>query len=480
MSLKQKAVHGTLWSALDAFSAQGITFLVGLVLARLLSPEEYGLIAIIMIFVAVFNSFVDSGFSNALIRKQDATDIDYNTVFLFNLGVSILMFFGLYGAAPFISEFFHQPQLTDLTRAMAFIIIINAFAIIQRTRLVKNVDFKTQTKVSIISSTLSGVVGITMAMNGMGVWSLVAQQLARQGGNTLFLWYFNRWMPSLQFSVKSFKEMFSFGYKLLLSGLIDTVWREIYQVIIGRFYSPATLGQYARAQQFNTIFSSNITSIVQRVSYPVLSSIQDDPERLKFAYKKVIKTTMFISFIGSLGMAAVAKPMITLLIGEKWLQSVEFLQIICFSGMMYPLHAINLNMLQVQGRSDLFLRLEIIKKIVALGPLCLGIFGSIYWMLIGSVFAGFFAYYLNSYYSGKKLNYSAAEQVRDILPSFGVAITMAVIVYAMSYLDLEPIILLPLQIITGAVLTILLCVGFKNEEFKEIKGMIFSFLHKQK
>ena len=189
---------------------------------------------------------------------------------------------------------------------------------------------------------------------------------------------------------------------------------------------------------------------------------------------------MFISFIGSLGMAAVAKPMITLLIGEKWLQSVEFLQIICFSGMMYPLHAINLNMLQVQGRSDLFLRLEIIKKIVALGPLCLGIFGSIYWMLIGSVFAGFFAYYLNSYYSGKKLNYSAAEQVRDILPSFGVAITMAVIVYAMSYLDLEPIILLPLQIITGAVLTILLCVGFKNEEFKEIKGMIFSFLHKQK
>lgn len=477
-SLKNKTVKGASWSFIDSIAGQGITFLVGLVLARLLTPEEYGLIGIITIFIAVFNSIVDSGFSNALIRKNDAKDIDYNTVFISNLVVSIVLFGVLFFCAPVISRFFNQPQLIPLIRVMGSIVIINAFAIIQRTIFVKKVDFKTQTKISLISSIASGAVGIGMAVGGCGVWSLVGQQISRQFLNSAFLWLFSKWYPKLQFSFQSFKELFSFGWKLLVSGLIDTLWREIYQVVIGKCYAPATLGQYTRAQQFASICSTNLTTVVQRVSYPVLSSVQDEKERLKNGYKRIIKVTMLLTFTLMLGLAAVAKPMILVLIGEQWLPCVPFLQIICIQMMLYPLHALNLNMLQVQGRSDLFLRLEIIKKIIAIGPLLLGIFVDIYLMLVGSVLTGFINYYLNAYYSGPFLNYSIKEQIKDILPSFGVAITMAVPVFAMSFIPLNPFILLPLQILVGAFITITICETTKLPEYFEIKDIAMPIINK--
>lgn len=477
-SLRGKTVKGVGWSFIDSFAGQGITFLVGLVLARLLTPDEYGLIGIITIFIAVFNSIVDSGFSNALIRKTDAKDIDYNTVFITNLVVSVVLFFALFFSAPLIARFFDQPLLKPLSQVMASIVIINAFAIIQRTLLVKSIDFKTQTKVSLISSISSGVVGIAMAYCGYGVWSLAGQQLSRQLLNTLFLWIYSKWYPKFQFSWNSFRELFGFGWKLLASGLIDTLWREAYQVIIGKCYSPATLGQYARGQQFGSIFSTNLNSIVQRVSYPVLSSIQDDKERLKQAYRRVIKVTMLVTFTLMLGLAAISKPMILVLIGDKWLLAASLLPIICFQMVLYPLHALNLNMLQVQGRSDLFLKLEIFKKVVGIIPLLLGIFIDIYWMLWGSVLAGIFAYYLNSYYSGKYLSYSLWAQVKDIMPSFGVAAVMAVITYLVSLLPLSPFVLLVLQIFTGTLVTIALCEIFKLEEYKEVKGMVLSVFHK--
>lgn len=477
-ALRGKTVKGVGWSFIDSFAGQGITFLVGLILARLLTPEEYGLIGIITIFIAIFNSIVDSGFSNALIRKSNAKDIDYNTVFISNLVVSVVLFFALFFSAPLIAGFFKQPQLESLTQVMASIVIINAFAIIQRTLLVKKIDFKTQTKVSLISSITSGVVGIGMAYCGYGVWSLVGQQVSRQLLNTIFFWIYAKWFPKLQFSWDSFKELFGFGWKLLVSGLIDTIWREVYQVVIGKCYSPATLGQYTRSQQFGSIFSSNLNSIVQRVSYPVLSSIQDDKERLKQAYRRIIKVTMLVTFTLMLGLAAVSKPMILVLVGDQWLMAAELLPIICFQMMLYPLHSLNLNMLQVQGRSDLFLKLEIIKKIVGVIPILLGIFVGIYWMLWGSVLTGFFAYFLNSYYSGKFLNYSLLVQIKDILPSFVVATVMAVITYGTSFLPLPPILLLLLQIVTGALVTLILCECLKLEEYKEIKGIALSVLQK--
>lgn len=476
--IRNKAIKGVGWSFADNILNQGVTFLVGLVLARLLSPEEYGLIGIIAIFIAVFNSIVDSGFSNALIRKNDAGDADYNTVFITNMVMSVLLFCVMFFGAPVIASFFNRPQLIPLTKVMASVVIINAFAIIQRTILVKKVDFKTQTKVSAIASVASGVVGIGMASGGLGVWSLVGQQLSRQFLNSLFLWVFAKWYPKLQFSLKSFKELFNFGWKLMVSGLIDTVWREIYQVVIGKFYSPATLGQYTRAHQFGSIFSTNLTAVVQRVSYPVLSEIQDDVPKLKNAYKKVIKVTMLITFCCMLGLAAIAEPMIVSLIGDQWLPAVPFLQILCFSMMLYPLHAINLNMLQVQGRSDLFLRLEIIKKIIAVVPLLLGIFVNIYLMLFGSVITGFIAYYLNAFYSGKFLNYSILEQVRDIIPSFIIAMIMAVSVWGISFINLPSVALLAIQLSAGVVMIVLLCELVRLDSYLEIKHIALTFINK--
>ena len=478
-SLRNKTLSGSFWSLADNLAGSGITFLVGLVLARLLTPQEYGVIGIIMIFIAVFNSIVDSGFSNALIRKNDADDTDYNTVFFFNLLISVLLFFVLYFSANAISSYFNIPILVHVTIVMASIVIIKAFAIIQRTLLVKNIDFKTQMKVSLIASIVSGIVGIGMAVMGYGVWSLVGQQVSRQLMNSVFLWIFNKWRPRLTVSGKSFRELFGFGWKLLVSGLIDTIWKQIYQVVIGKCYSAETLGHYTRAEQFNQIFSSNLTAVVHRVSYPALSKIQDEKERLKQAYRKVIKTTMLVTFPCMLGLAAVARPMILVLIGEQWLPCVPYLQIICFSGMLYPLHALNLNMLQVKGRSDVYLILEIVKKTIAVGPILLGIFINIYWMLIGSVFTGFIAYYLNGHYSGREIDYPCREQVLDIMPTFLISLSMAAVVFAMSYLNISAFVIFPLQLIVGFGIMIGLCEMLKLNEYQELKSVLLGFIKKR-
>ena len=477
-SLKQKTVKGVGWSFADNIANQGVTFLVSLVLARLITPEEYGLIGIITIFIAVFNSIVDSGFSNALIRKNDIKEIDYSTVFITNMVLSVVLFIVFFFLAEPIADFFSQPLLKPLTQVMGSIVIINAFAIVQRTILTKNIDFKTQTKASVISSVVSGIVGMAMAFMGYGVWSLVGQQLSRAFLYTSSLWLYNHWLPRMRFSWNSFRELFGFGWKLMVSALIDTIWREIYQVVIGKCYTAAALGQYTRAQQFGSVFSSNLNTVIQRVSYPVLSSMQDDKLRMKEGYRRVIKITMLVTFVLMLGLAAIAQPMILVLVGDQWSIAADLLPVICFNMMLYPLHSLNLNMLQVEGRSDLFLKLEIIKKVIAVIPLLMGIFISIYWMLWGSVITGFFAYYLNSYYSGKLLNYSIVSQIKYILPSFGVSVVMAVITYSISLLPWSPFVLLPLQLVIGASVTLALCEWLNLAEYKEVKAIFFSFIKK--
>lgn len=477
-TLKDKTVRGFGWSAVENVTRVSVTFIVNIILARLLTPGEYGLIGILTIFIAVFNTIVDSGFTNALIRKQDVTDTDYSTVFYTNLILAFVLASTFFFCAKPIAAFFERSELVNLTRVMSSVIVINALAIVQRARTTKEIDFKTQTKITIISSISSGTIGIVMAYWGYGVWALVGQQITSHMLSTLLFWIYNNWTPKLIFSLNSFKEMWTFGSKLLVSSLLETTWKEIYQVVIGKCYSPDTLGLYTRAKQFADLCSSNLTSVVQRVSYPVMSSIQNDRQRLKFAYKRVIKTTMLPTFILMLGMAACAESMIMVLVGEKWLECVPMLQIICTYGMLYPLHALNLNMLQVQGRSDLFLKLEIIKKIIAVGPLLIGIFVDLYWMLIGSFLTGLIAYYLNAFYSGPFLNYSIKEQIKDILPSFCVAITMAIPVYLMSYIPISSYLLLPLQIMAGAVITISICEAIKLPEYLELKGIAMPIINK--
>ena len=461
-----------MWSAADAFLGQGVTFLVGIVLARLLSPDEYGLIGICLIFNSVLNGIVDSGFSNALIRKKDVTDDDYNTMFITNLGISFVLYGLLFVCSPLVAQFFGRQELTALVRATGLVLFFNALSITQVTILTKRIDFKTKTKASLISAILSGIVGIAMAYTGFGVWALVGQMLSKQLLYTLCLWVLNKWWPSLKFSVASFRYMWSFGWKLLASGLLNNIWNQLYQVVVGKFYSPATLGQYTRSHEYANIFSSNLTTIIQRVSYPVLSEIQDDKNRMVEGYRKVIKMTMFITTICMFSLGAVAEPLIYCLIGPQWYEAATYLPLICISMAFYPLHAINLNMLQVLGRSDIFLYLEIIKKVIGIVPIMIGIFVDIYWMLIASILIGFVSLYLNSWYTGKALSYTFWKQLRDIAPSFGIAFTIALSVYFLKYLPLSNWIILPMQIAVGVVVAVYLCNQTGCSEYFVIKNDI--------
>ena len=472
-SLKNRTINGTLWSAADAFLGQGVTFIVGIVLARLLTPEEYGLIGLCTIFTAVLFGFVDSGFSNALIRKKEVTDDDYNTMFITNMVMSIVLFIILYICAPLIALFFERSELVNVLRVMGLLLIIQALSITQVTILTKRIDFKTKTKASLFSAVLSGIIGITMAFQGFGVWSLVGQQLSKQILYTICLWVLNKWWPKLKFSKDSFRYMWGFGWKIMLSGLLNNIWGQLSQIVVGKCYSPASLGQYSRSKEYASIFSSNFTTIIQRVTYPTLAEVQDDQMRMVAAYRKVIKTTMFVTAITMISLGAIAEPLIYCLIGPKWQEAATYLPLICLTMSMYPLHAINLNMLQIQGRSDIFLYLEIAKKIVSILPLSLGVFVSVYWMLIGLMIAGIINFFLNSYYTGRSLGYTPWMQLRDVAPGYGIAFTIAIAVYFLKYLPITYWIILPMQILVGVLVLFILCEVTKLPEYYEIRQMVF-------
>ena len=458
-----------------------VQFIVGLVLARILSPAEFGLVGMITVFLAVSQSLVDSGFGQALIRKKEADETDYSTVFYFNFSAGLIIFLLFYFSAPSIARFYEQPELTDIARALGIIILINATIITQRTRLTRTVNFRQLMKVNLTAAVISGVVAIVMALNGFGVWSLVWRSITGSAVQAILLWYTNKWIPSLKFSRASFKSLFSFGSRLLVSGLIDTLYRNIYLLIIGKFFSAAELGYYTRADQFSRLASQNLTGTLQRVSYPVLSMVQDENERLKAGYKKLISSTMFITFFLMMGMAAVARPMIIVLIGEKWLPSVEYLQLLCLSAMLFPLHALNLNILNVKGRSDLFLRLEVIKKILAVPVILAGIFMGIREMLVGMIILSFVTYFINSYYSGRLINYPVREQIADILPSFVLALLVSFCILIISLLiNLNPILLLTVQLVVLTILMIFLSRLFRLKAYLDIREILVDKIPKLK
>lgn len=479
-SLKKKTIKGVAWSGIDNIVNTGVTFIVGIVLARLLSPDDYGLIGIITIFTTVGTTLINGGMGTALIRTKNVTEDDYNTAFIVNLALSIVIYVIIFFCAPYISNFFGREELVWLTRVTCLELIIGALALVQRTRLTKRIDFKTQAKITLISRLSSGVIGITMAFLGFGVWALVAQILSGQFLGASLLWYYNHWIPKLRFSSSSFHNLFGFGWKMMVSGLLDSLWKELYQVVIGKFYSPATLGQYTRAKSFSKLLSSNLTSVIQRVTYPVLSNIQDDKDRMVGAYRKMIKITMFVTSISLFFLGGISEPLLYCLIGPKWHEAATYLPLICIIGSSYPLHAMNLNMLQVQGRSDLFLILEIIKKIIGLGPLFVGAFVGIMPMLYTSLLTTIIAYFLNSYYSGKLLGYSSWMQIKDVAPSYCIAMVVAMAVYFFKFLPITYWIVLPLQIIIGITVLLVICKITKNEEYKEIRLMAQPLVNKIK
>lgn len=479
MDLKQKTINGLFWSFVDNSASLGFNFIIGIILARILTPREFGLIGMITIFIVIAQAFIDSGFALALIRKQDCTQRDYSTIFYFNLGVGIVLFLTLYFLAGSISNFFNESELKPLLQVLGLIIIIGPLGTIQSTILTKKINFKLQTKITVIASVISGIIGIAMALKGFGVWSLVARTLSRTAIITILLWIWISWKPVLVFCKASFKELFSFSYKLILSRLLDVIFKNSYYLVIGKYFSASDLGYYTRADQFKNLTSTNLSWIIERVSYPVLSSIQDDSERLLRTYTKIIKITMFATFILMMGLASVAEHMIITLIGEKWLPSAIFLQLLCVEGMFYPMQALNLSILQVKGRSDLFLRLEIIKKTLMVPVIFLGIMFNIKVMLFGMIVLSIISLYISSYYSGKLIGYAFKDQFLDILPSFFIAIIIAGSSFMFGQIiNSSSLVMLIGQSLFIAITTVVVGELLKLEEYLYIKKTLIKQLQK--
>ena len=423
-SLTHKTVRGTFWSFAERFTSQGVNLLVLVIIARLLSPKEFGLVGMLAVFLAVAQSLIDSGFSQALIRKQNRTEEDKNTVFYFNIFVSVVLYLLLYLISPWVASFYEEPQLNDVMKVICLVIVIDSFAVVQRANYTIEIDFKTQTKSALISAIISGSIGIYLAYHGYGVWALVFQQLSNSLTNVLVLWAYSDWYPKLVYSWKSFRELFGFGSKLMISGLLDTLYRNGYQLVIGKAFTAESLGFYTNAHKFSDFPSSSFTAIIQRVTYPVLCTIQDEDERLAQAYRKFLRISAFLIFPLMCGLAAVSNPIVDLLFGEKWRYVAVLMIPICFQMMWYPIHSINLNLLQVKGRSDLFLRLEIIKKILGLIILLLSLPFGLLVMCYTSIFSSVLCLGINTYYTGKLINVGFIMQMKDISSTLLLSLAM--------------------------------------------------------
>lgn len=455
VSLKSKTLHGIFWSTTDIFGRQGIQFVISIIIARILAPADYGLIGMLTIFFGIAQSFVDSGFGIALIQKKNPTQTDYSTVFYFNIMVGLFFYAVLFFCAPLIADFFRQPLLLNLTRVLGLSVLINSFSIVQANIFAKKIDFKTIAKISLITVLFSGTTGIFMAYHGFGVWSLAIQQIVALTLNSLLLWFFSKWKPDFIFSLTSLKTMFRFGSRLLASGLLEVLFTNVYNLVIGKVFSADKLGYYTQAQKIQTIPSNLIGSTISRVTFPVFSSIQDDDKRLKQGYRKTIKIIVFLVFPLMIGLMVVAESLIKVLLTEKWLPSVVFLQLLCIIGMTYPLSSINLNILKVKGRSDIFFRLDIVKKILIAISIAISLPFGIMALIIGRVILSFISFGLNIYYSGKLIDFSIKEQLSDIFPYFVLSLSMGIIVYLCGYLFTENDVLkLVCQLTLGAAIYI--------------------------
>ena len=470
-SLKQKTTKGLFWSSVERFSNQGVSFIFSIILARILAPRDFGIVAMIGIFFAVAQSFVDSGFSNALVRKTDRREEDLSTCFYFNIGVGIVAYIVLFLIAPFIADFYNQPILSPIIRITGLGVVLNSLCVVQQALFTIRIDFKSQAKVTLSATIISGIVGVVLAYLEYGVWALVWQGVVMSLVRMGLLWLMSKWRPKAGFSKDSFHYLFGYGSKLLASGLLDTIYNNIYPIVIGKFYSPAQLGNYSRALSFAQLPSSNITSILQRVTFPVLSTIQDDLPRLQTNYRRLLKLSAFIVFPLMMGLAAVAFPLIRVVLTPKWEGCSLYLQIICFALMWYPIHAINLNLLQVKGRSDLFLRLEIIKKIVGVCIMCITIPLGITAMCIGMVASSLISLFINTFYTGKLIDIGYLKQMRDLLPVLINSLLMGSVVYFSIKLFYSDLVKIITGFLVGVVSYIVGALFFSKKELKECRNL---------
>jgi len=471
-------ISNLVWRFAERCGAQLVSFIVSIVLARILAPEDYGTIALVTVFTAILQVFVDSGLGTALIQKKDADEIDFSSVFYFNFVVCLILYLGMFAAAPFIADFYGDVTLVPVIRILSLTIVISGVKGIQQAYVSRNMLFKRFFFSTIGGTIFSAVLGIAMAYAGFGIWALVAQQLSNTFIDTLILWITVRWRPTKSFSWTRLKYLLSFGWKLLVSSLLDTAYNNLRNLIIGKMYSSSDLAFYNQGDKFPKVIVTNINASIDSVLLPTMSSAQDDKERVKQMTRRAIKTSTYVMAPLMMGLAFCAEPIVSLVLTDKWLPCVPFLRIFCITYMFWPVHTANLNAINAMGRSDWFLRLEIIKKImgmtILLSTMWFGVMAMAYSLLLSSVLSQI----INSWPNRKLLGYGYLEQVRDFAPGISLAVIMGICVYFISFLHLPTIVTLLIQFIVGAAIYIGVSAILKLEEFEYLLGMVKSFLKK--
>ncbi len=467
--LKEKTVSGVTWTAIDQFSNQGIQFIIAILIARVLSPADYGVIAIVVTFIGIASTIVQSGFSQALVQRKEISHETCSSVFFFNMTMSVGLYIVAYLCAPFIADFFAMPLLTPLFRVLGLIIITDAFAVIHITLLNRDINFKKQTLVNVFSVIVSGSVGLYLAYTDFGVWALVGQSLARSVTASVVYWGINAWRPLWHYARKDIADLWGYSSKLLASGLLNSLFSNLQTILIGKFYTAIDLGFYSQGRRFPSFIAPNLTTIVQRVTFPALATIQEDTPRLRAVYRRIVTVVVFLIFPVMLILAAVAHPFIEVLLTAKWLPAVPYLQVICFAMLLWPLHAINVNISMVRGRTDIFLKLEIIKKVIGVvlmvGAIPLGVLAIAFSELVHSIICFFF----NAKYNGDLIEYPFWAQVKDIFPAFALASLSAFLAWSMGYIPMPSVLLgLILQLTVGVVVYLILCRFFKLAAYTEV------------
>ncbi|MBQ9664919.1 MAG: lipopolysaccharide biosynthesis protein [Bacteroidaceae bacterium] len=455
-SLSQKTFSGLVWTFLETFSLQGFGFVQGIILARYLMPSDYGLIAMTGVFFAISYALVDAGFTSALIRNNGREDIDYSTVYVTNVVLSFLISVVLCFCASLIADFYHEPLLEQIVYVNALLMFLGSFIAVQGARMTIHLDFKRKSRINIVTTIITGLISIVLAILEFGVWSLIYPNFAMILIKGVLYWHYQHWFPGIKFSWDIYKKYFSYGSNLMLSSILNAIYANVYSLVIGKYYSAANLGYYSKGQGYAALPATTVSRMLLNVSFPILSKVQDDNNRLQVIYRKMIRTSAYIVFPIMMLVAVLARPLVVVLITEKWLNSVVYLQILCFAMMWDPINALNLNLLMVKGKSNLFLRLEIARKIIGVLVLCVTIPMGVLAMCYGQVVASLLFLVINTYYTGKLINVGFFRQMKDLFPTICYSFTMGGVVFLFISLIPTDYIQILIGVIVGVVFYLLL------------------------
>lgn len=475
-SIKSKTITGFLWSFVESAGVQLMRFLFGIILARLLFPEQFGLIGMLSIFMAVAQSILDSGFGAALVQKENASRIDFSTIFFFQIAIGLLIYTIIYFVAPWISSFYNQPLLTSLSRVLSLIFIINSLGWVHGTILSKNINFNSLAYINLFSSFFSGIFGVVLAILGYGVWSLVAQQLINSLCITILFWFFSPWRPVFVFSLTSLKGLFKYGSRIFISGILNQLFENIYYLISGKLFSIRELGFFSRAKTFADIPSSSISSIIGRVAFPIFSIIQSDRSKLLYGLKKIYTTIGLVHFSLIISLSVMSNNLVLVLLSDKWADSITFLKLLFLCGLFTPLHIISMDVIRAVGNSGLYLKIEIIKKVLIVINIIITYRWGLNSVIIGMIIISCLSFFISSYYIKVIINFPIQEQITIILPFLMIAILTASTVYFVGKFSIHNIGILVFQFISGFLFWFFFCTLFNIPAFKELREMVLSKL----